>query len=401
MTKRKQAAPAHHAVSSLRVTGGFLGGAVLEFADGLNCLIGGRGTGKTTALEFLRFGLGLMPDPKAHPQRHRSIDGLVKANLGGGRLSIELQTKTGMRYTAERRAAETVQVVNEAGTAVPVSLDRDQIFGADVFSQNQIEEIAGSPAAQLALLDRFVEGETQAIARELELVQRQLDQMTADLRRLDTEIDDLSARASERPVIEERLKGVARAGGPDAAKINAAHAAKTVRAREAQVPDQFAAAARKAASDTAAAAAAFRATLEAQLDSAVRAGASADLFAALEADVQVFDRTLAGAATSIGKAAAVAEAAIKRHQLAKSWSAMRCRRPTIARRSRSSRRRAGAPPSAWPCRGPSPRRSAPPSRRKPGRPSAQASARSGASCWGRCRSFAIAGSRPASASQSA
>ena len=41
MTKRKQKLPAHHAVSSLRVTGGFLGGAVLEFADGLNCLIGG------------------------------------------------------------------------------------------------------------------------------------------------------------------------------------------------------------------------------------------------------------------------------------------------------------------------------------------------------------------------
>lgn len=316
MAKRKQTASAHHAVSSLRVTGGFLGGAVLEFADGLNCLIGGRGTGKTTALEFLRFGLGLMPDPRAHPQRHRAIDGLVKANLGAGRLSIELQTRTGMRYTAERRAAETVQVVNEAGTAVPVSLDRDQIFGADVFSQNEIEEIASNPAAQLALIDRFVESETQATARELEGVQRQLDQMTVDLRRLDGEIDDLSARASELPVIEERLKGVSQAGGPDAAKLNAAHAAKTVRAREAQVPDQFAAAAARAASDTAAAAAAFRATVEAQLDNTVRAGASGELFAALEADVQVFDRALAAAATSVARAAGTVETAIKRHQRA-------------------------------------------------------------------------------------
>jgi hypothetical protein len=29
-----------------------------------------------------------------------------------------------------------------------LELDRDQIFGADVFSQNEIEEIASSPAAQ-------------------------------------------------------------------------------------------------------------------------------------------------------------------------------------------------------------------------------------------------------------
>jgi hypothetical protein len=315
-TKRTPTPPAHHAVSSLRVTGGFLGGAVLEFADGLNCLIGGRGTGKTTALEFLRFGLGLMPDPRTNPQRHRAIDGLVKANLGGGRLAIELRTKTGMRYTAGRGAADAVQVTNEAGTAVPVLLDRDQIFGADVFSQNQIEEIASSPAAQLALLDRFVESDTQAIVRELELLQRHLDQTTVELRRLDTEIDDLTARASELPVIEERLKGVAQAGGPDAAKLNAAHAAKTARDREAQVPDQLVAATHKAASDAAAVVAAFRATASAQLDKDVCAGASGDLFAALEADVGAFEHALVTAAASIASAAAVAEAAIKRRQLA-------------------------------------------------------------------------------------
>src|SRR6266849_6676774 len=133
MTNQKQKQSAHHVVLSLNVTGGFLAGAQLEFADGLNCLIGGRGAGKTTALEFLRFGLGLMPDPKTNAQRHRVIDALVKANLGSGRLTIELRTKTDLRYTAGRAANETVQVVNEAGTAVPISLDRDQIFSADVF----------------------------------------------------------------------------------------------------------------------------------------------------------------------------------------------------------------------------------------------------------------------------
>lgn len=314
--ERKQKAVAHHLVASLRVTGGFLGGAVLEFADGLNCLIGGRGTGKTTALEFLRFGLGLMPDGKTHPQRHRAIEGLVKANLGGGRLSIELLTKTGMRYTAERGAAEAVQVMNEAGTAVPVLLDRDQIFSADVFSQNQIEDIASNPAAQLVLLDRFVEGETSAIAHELELLQRQLDQTTVDLRRLDMELDDLRARASELPVIEERLKGVAQAGGPDAAKLNVAHAAKTARARESQIPDQLVVATQKVSRDTDADVAAFRSTVEAQLDSAARAGANGDLFAALEADLQAFDRALGAAIASIAKAATIAEVAIRRHQAA-------------------------------------------------------------------------------------
>src|SRR5690606_1040437 len=96
----------HHVVVKLGVSGGFLGGAELEFVDGLNCLIGGRGTGKTTALELLRFGLGLMPDPRIHPQRHKYIDGLVKSNLASGKVTVALCTKSGMRYTADRRASE-------------------------------------------------------------------------------------------------------------------------------------------------------------------------------------------------------------------------------------------------------------------------------------------------------
>lgn len=303
----------HHVVLRLRITGGFLGGTELEFADGLNCLIGGRGTGKTTALEFLRFGLGLMPDPKNSPQRHRAIEGLVKANLAGSRLSIELRTKTGMNYTAQRGVSEAVQVINEAGTPVPVALDRDQIFSADVFSQNEIEEIASNPAAQIDLLDRFVDNETTTIARELELLDRQLDQTTVELRRLDTEIDELVARASELSVIAERLKGLAQVGGADAAKINAAHAIKTARDREAQVPGQLAFAVQRATIETSAAIVAFQSTFEAQVDTAVRSGANRELFAALEADVRTFELALLAAAESISAAAATAEAAINRH----------------------------------------------------------------------------------------
>jgi hypothetical protein len=87
--------------------------------------------------------------------------------------------------------------LNEAGTAVPVSLDRDQIFSADVFSQNEIEEIASSPAAQLELLDRFQEQEAAAIAREMEQLQRELDQSSVDHCRIDQEVDDLWGKASE------------------------------------------------------------------------------------------------------------------------------------------------------------------------------------------------------------
>lgn len=285
----------------------------MEFADGLNCLIGGRGAGKTTALEFLRFGLGLMPDPKTNQQRHRTIDALVKANLGNGRLAIELRTKTNMRYTAGRNAHESVQVLNEMGTAVPISLDRDQIFGADVFSQNEIEEIASSPAAQLELLDRFQEAETVAIERELDQLQRQLDQSSTDVRRIDQEVDDARVRASELPVFQERLRGLGEIAGPDANKINAAHAAKSQRAREQKVPELINGALQKLIREIGSSQAGFRAGVDAPLDSQVLEGPNREVFRALQGELEVFSRQLVAAIRSLEKEAGAIEDVIRKH----------------------------------------------------------------------------------------
>lgn len=300
----------------LDVTGGFLAGVQLEFADGLNCLIGGRGAGKTTALEFLRFGLGLMPDAKTNLQRYRVIDSLIKANLGNGRLNIELRTKTDMKYTAGRSAHDAVQVLNEVGTAVPISLDRDQIFGADVFSQNEIEEIASSPAAQLQLLDRFEENETISIDRELELLQRQLDQSNIDLRQIDQETEDALGRASELPVLQEKLKGLAEVAGPDASRINAAHTAKSLRTREEKVPGLIIAGLQKLVRDIGASHSTFQTSVDAQIDSPIRDAANQELFNALREDIARFIQHVAASVQSIEDKARGLERSITAHATA-------------------------------------------------------------------------------------
>jgi hypothetical protein len=312
----KASPDAHHVLRSLRVTGGFLGGTKLDFADGLNCFIGGRGAGKTTALEFLRFGLGLMPDPKTHPQRHRSLEALVKANLGSGRISVELRTKTNMVYTAGRAATENVQVVNEQGVAVPISLDRDLIFSADVFSQNEIEEIASSPASQLALLDRFQERDASAIAKELAQIHRNIEQSSIDLRRMDQEIDDLRSKASELIAIEEKLKGLAEVGGPDAEKINAAHAAKALRAREERAPGAIVLAVQKVAREVTASAAALQATVDGQLDATLREGSNRESIDAILTEVRTFEHFMLATSDGVTAAALDTEAKIAGHAVA-------------------------------------------------------------------------------------
>ena len=66
-------ATAGHRIKSLSIVGGFLDGVTLDLAAGLNCVIGARGTGKTTILELIRFVLDALPssdlDPQAIPNR--------------------------------------------------------------------------------------------------------------------------------------------------------------------------------------------------------------------------------------------------------------------------------------------------------------------------------------------
>src|SRR5438045_8427332 len=100
-TEARADSKAHHTILSLEVTGGFFKGAKLEFADGLNCIIGGRGTGKTTVLEFVRHVLSLMPDEKAAPARAKAIKALGQSNLGTGRIHPRVRHKHGTAYMAK------------------------------------------------------------------------------------------------------------------------------------------------------------------------------------------------------------------------------------------------------------------------------------------------------------
>jgi len=59
VTKRASAVvtSAGHRIRSIAIIGGFLDGAHFDLADGLNCVIGGRGTGKSTMVELARYAL--------------------------------------------------------------------------------------------------------------------------------------------------------------------------------------------------------------------------------------------------------------------------------------------------------------------------------------------------------
>jgi DNA repair exonuclease SbcCD ATPase subunit len=111
-----------HRIRSISVVGGFLDGARLEFSDGLNCIIGGRGTGKTTILEFVRFAFDALPSREVDPVERRRIDSLIEQNLGGGRVQVAFQTRNGLTYIASRSWAEDPVVLTADGQPTQLTL---------------------------------------------------------------------------------------------------------------------------------------------------------------------------------------------------------------------------------------------------------------------------------------
>lgn len=228
-----------HRLRSISVIGGFLDGARIDLASGLNCLIGARGTGKTTVLELVRFALDALPSAEADPTARRRIESLVQKNLAGGRVELTIETQDGLIYMITRAAGEDPIVLNTNGEVTEITLKAGRFFGADVYSQNEVENIADQPASQLSLIDNFETERITAIASEIQTVQQALDASVGQIRPLQAKIASLTEELGALAGVEEKLKSYQTTGGQNAETINRGHAQKALRDRERRAVDEL------------------------------------------------------------------------------------------------------------------------------------------------------------------
>lgn len=211
-------------------SGGFLDGLAIDLAPGLNCIIGGRGSGKTTALEAVRFALDRMPDPAKAKERYKQIDSLLEANLGAVR--VELETPDGSRYVVERRRDEAPAVTDASGQRLTLNLARDPILGIDVHSQNEIESIAASSYLQLRLIDSGAATELRVVEDELEGVERELFTKAEQVCRSRRAVADLTQETRDMPEVLARLSELEVQGSDERAeRLRHVQAQKTLRER--------------------------------------------------------------------------------------------------------------------------------------------------------------------------
>jgi len=196
----------HGRIVALRVSGGYLDGLAATFSENLNAVIGGRGTGKSTLLECLRYVLDVQPKGKQALKLHQEI---IKENLGQERGRVEVDLVSSAQHAQPYRVTRSYgepPIVRDAEGAVSNLLPRDLLPGIEFYGQNEINELAQDAGSRLQLLARLLPGEadftqqTEQIRKRLATNQQKLLQALGDT-------DEVKAKLAQLPKLREQLQG--------------------------------------------------------------------------------------------------------------------------------------------------------------------------------------------------
>jgi len=223
---------AHHRIRSLSVQGGFLDGARFEFTDGLNCLIGPRGAGKTTVLELIRWATNTYPEKEPNPDYRKHHNDLIKSNLKDGRVQLVVETKDGLTYTIDRTLDGEMLLFKQNGQSSQAPLET--FFQFDIYSQNEVESIAADRPSQLALVDKFAIPELEEVAGHLRKLDTSLAANERELIEVERQLQDLSMDLTSKEALQDQvqiLAGKKKSEAPSQG-LEAAHRASALRERE-------------------------------------------------------------------------------------------------------------------------------------------------------------------------
>jgi DNA repair exonuclease SbcCD ATPase subunit len=176
-------------IEAIRIEGGMLDGFDQRFDQQLNVLIGGRGTGKSSVIELIRFCLGATSYTESGQQQSTEH---ALGVLGDGRVVVTLND--GQQRTEVARTAQ-----DEESDA---SLWIDSPF---IFSQSEIETIGLQAQSRLRLIDDFLPPDANRKSSEHPLTSK-IRSSTAEIRALLVEVDDINEKTSALPKLVQELE---------------------------------------------------------------------------------------------------------------------------------------------------------------------------------------------------
>ncbi|MFC2053150.1 TrlF family AAA-like ATPase [Chloroflexota bacterium] len=177
-------------IVSMQVGGaGFLRFQNFQFNEGLNCLIGGKGVGKSVAIELLRYGLEQPSNDTALLSDH--LGKLEKRLEADNTIDIIYELSDGTQYKITKKFLGKERV---DGGYLPVSettctnINSGEEYAGDIasmfpilaYSQTEVIKIAENKDAQLQLIDQLIDARPYI---------QKIDAISTQLKDNDTQLD--------------------------------------------------------------------------------------------------------------------------------------------------------------------------------------------------------------------
>lgn len=188
-------------IESIRIEGGSLDGFRQSLSPGLNVLIGGRGTGKSSVIELVRFCLGAPSSSDAIGK-----DALEHALgvLGDGKVVITL--------TNGSDRIEVSRIATDSDDNCPL-----EVSPPFVFSQKEVEQIGARSQSRMRLVDGFISERSTAAAKRGPLHAR-IKSASTEIRSLLVEVSDIAEKLLGLPKLQQRLADLQHQGAAQRAR---------------------------------------------------------------------------------------------------------------------------------------------------------------------------------------
>jgi len=230
--------PEHTELVALNWLSGFLDEQAIHFNGNLNTLIGGRGTGKSTIIESLRYVLDLEPFGE---EAKKASSGILKQVIKSGtKISLLVRSHhPSLKDYLIERTYPNPSVIRDADGNVLSLTPQDICRNVEIYGQHEIGELTKSPTKLSRLLDRFLDEDIHLAEgkrkthKELELNKRKLIDNQKEL-------NEASENLSRLPALEETFKRFKEAGLEERLKdqsllVKEEQVLKTARSRLSQV----------------------------------------------------------------------------------------------------------------------------------------------------------------------
>lgn len=191
-------------VVGVSMSGGFLKGQAIHFSNNLNCIIGGRGTGKSTTFEAIRCLSGYPGEPAS----------VVDSDIWPEQVDLIVRDQAGQIHTISR--AKDGPLVNSDDP-----FDTPIVFPIECYRQGETHEISrraqNDPAALLDYLDRFIEINRE-IEQEIATREKLLD-LQSKIESADDQIERIPKYETELRSVKSQIAAVEKEKGKDVIAI--------------------------------------------------------------------------------------------------------------------------------------------------------------------------------------